>query len=114
MRPSHPPTAEPSAMTKKPTENEDEYFARLDFEKKKAIAAKRAQDMAEDERRKLKDLHFMHCPKDGHDLVAITLHGVQVERCPSCEGMWEDKGELDQLVKNDDSGLFKRIVGIFG
>ena len=55
----------------------------------------------------------MHCPKDGHELLSVALHGVQVDACSSCGGMWLDSGELDQLIKNDDSGLLKRFRQIF-
>ena len=34
----------------------------------------------------------MKCPKDGYDLVSSTYHGVQIETCPHCGGMWVDAG----------------------
>jgi hypothetical protein len=100
-------------VPRKPHESEDEYFARVDMEKRKALAADRAKAMAEDDRRRLKDTHFMHCPKDGHDLVTVSLHGVQVEQCGQCNGMWLDAGELDELVESDRSGLIEKLRNVF-
>lgn len=39
----------------------------------------------------------MHCPRDRKPLEPFTLHGLAVERCPFCAGMWLDYEELDQL-----------------
>ena len=100
-------------MPQKPSESEEEYFARVEFEKRRAMAAERARSMAEDERQRLKDTHYMHCPKDGHELVTVSLHGVQVDQCGSCSGIWLDPGELDELIESDDSGALKRFWSIF-
>jgi hypothetical protein len=39
----------------------------LDFEKKKKIEEEKPRKMAEEERNRLKELHFMRCPKCGCD-----------------------------------------------
>ena len=36
----------------------------------------------------------MKCPKDGYDLSSSEFHGVQIDTCPHCGGMWLDAGEL--------------------
>ena len=97
----------------RPSENEEEYFARIDFEKRKKLAAAHVRDVAQHERDALKEAHWMRCPKCGHELLTISLRGVRVDTCSSCSGMWLDAGELDQLVKSDDSGLLKSLRGIF-
>ena len=101
-------------MTQKPSESEEEYFARVEFEKRREITVKRARAMAADEARRLKETHWMRCPKCGHELITASLRGVNVETCHSCSGMWLDAGELDQVVASDDSGLLKKLRGIFG
>lgn len=40
-----------------------------------------------------------HCPIDGNDLQKQVLHGVMVDRCPSCGGVWLDGGELEIVQK---------------
>jgi Zn-finger nucleic acid-binding protein len=39
----------------------------------------------------------MKCPKCNTDLVATKRHGVDVELCQTCEGMWLSAEELNQL-----------------
>ena len=39
----------------------------------------------------------MVCPRCGSDLKLQKYRGIEVEKCASCEGMWLDYPELDQL-----------------
>ena len=42
----------------------------------------------------------MNCPKCSGDLEPLSPKDAKeliVDRCPSCEGFWLDKGELDQI-----------------
>jgi Zn-finger nucleic acid-binding protein len=40
----------------------------------------------------------MKCPRDGTELVVEQeYHGIEVDRCPTCNGRWLDHDELDQL-----------------
>jgi hypothetical protein len=91
----------------KPSRNEDEYFVKQDAELMKAQRARIEAERADAERR----LHFMKCPKDGHDVVTTTHHGVQVENCPHCHGIWLDAGELDQVAHDERPGVLGRVVG---
>lgn len=39
----------------------------------------------------------MNCPRDRAVLVVEKEHGIEVDRCPQCNGRWLDFHELDQL-----------------
>lgn len=39
----------------------------------------------------------MRCPKCRADMELLNVEGVQVDRCSSCQGLWFDNGELEQL-----------------
>jgi Zn-finger nucleic acid-binding protein len=39
----------------------------------------------------------MNCPRDRTILVAETEHGIEVDRCSTCNGRWLDRAELDDL-----------------
>jgi Zn-finger nucleic acid-binding protein len=39
----------------------------------------------------------MKCPDCGTELAPARRHGVQVDACPSCKGLWLNAQELDQL-----------------
>lgn len=77
-------------------ENEKELLdaARLAREKREQERA--AKEKAE-ERERLKKLHYMKCPKCGHDLKTEEIHGIEVDRCTFCEGFFMDAGEMEQL-----------------
>jgi Zn-finger nucleic acid-binding protein len=95
-------------MTEKPSRNEDEYFVRQEAELMRQRRAELRNQEAEAERL----THYMKCPKDGHDLVSQGVHGVTVDICPHCGGMWLDPGELDVISKHDDRrGLLGRVFG---
>ena len=57
-------------MTKmeKPSEKEDEYFARKELERRRGQAKEAREKLAADERERLRELHHMHCPKCGLEL----------------------------------------------
>ena len=42
----------------------------------------------------------MKCPvcKD-IDLVMSERQGVEIDYCPSCRGVWLDRGELDKIIE---------------
>jgi hypothetical protein len=95
--------------TDKPSQNEDEYFARLEAELIQKQRAEQQKEAAQAERRS----HYMKCPKCGADLETIEEHGVHVDRCPECHGIWLDQGELDVVMKHSDPGLLGRVFGNF-
>ena len=97
----------------KPSEKEEEFFARRVIEKKKKEAMERAATMAEAEHQQLRELHYMHCPKCGHDLVEIELRGTKIDTCTQCEGIWLDAGELEQLSGPSEDGLFSSVSKLF-
>lgn len=39
----------------------------------------------------------MNCPRCKKELKRSKLKGIEVDRCPACEGTWLDIQELDQL-----------------
>ena len=40
----------------------------------------------------------MLCPRDGSELERQDYEGqVTVDRCPSCDGVWLDRGELESI-----------------
>ncbi len=40
----------------------------------------------------------MQCPVDGAELVMADRHGVEIDYCPKCRGVWLDRGELDKII----------------
>lgn len=94
-------------MPVKPTEHEDEFFARQEFERMKDVEEKRARRIEEEEKESLKELHFMRCPKCGMQLVEIDYRTIKIDRCTACDGVWLDAGELEEISKFDASVMGK-------
>ena len=40
----------------------------------------------------------MKCPNDGTELKMTDRSGVEIDYCPTCRGIWLDKGELDKII----------------
>jgi len=40
----------------------------------------------------------MKCPTDGAELVMTERQGVEIDYCPTCRGVWLDRGELDKII----------------
>ncbi len=47
----------------------------------------------------------MKCPVCKEpDLVISERQGIEIDYCPSCRGVWLDRGELDKLIEKSTSG----------
>jgi ribosomal protein L37AE/L43A len=100
----------------KPSNVEDEYFAREDVEHLHRLAVKASQEMAAKEKEDLKKLHHMHCPKCGMDLHTLRRGQVEVDTCFNCQGVWLDKGKLETLMTDHErngSRLMEAVLNIF-
>ena len=43
----------------------------------------------------------MSCPIDGTTLVMSERSGIEIDYCPSCRGVWLDRGELDKIIERN-------------
>jgi len=102
-------------MIDKPSDREEEFFARQEFERRKKTEEEKRKKMVEEERKKLKELHHMHCPKCGMNLIEIDYKGIKVDKCSGCEGIWLDSGELETVVKAEqkDKGFLDKMFTVF-
>lgn len=94
-------------MLRKPSEQEEEYIARMEYERRKKLEEEKHKKLAEEEKKKLKELHYMRCPKCGMELIEIDYKNIKVDKCSECEGIWLDAGELEAVSKLEKSGLDK-------
>ncbi len=89
--------------TDKPSRAEEEYFAKKEAE----LRDKRRQEaeaVARDAERKS---HYMRCPKCGATLEAEAYHGIEIDRCTECDGIWFDAGEAELLIEKETAGFGK-------
>jgi len=94
-------------MVWKPSEREEEYFARIEFDKRKKLEEEKHGKLKEEDKKGLKELHYMKCPKCGMELIEIDYKGIKVDKCSECEGVWLDAGELEVISKFEKTNLDK-------
>ena len=41
----------------------------------------------------------MACPIDGTTLTMAERQGIEIDYCPTCRGVWLDRGELDKIIE---------------
>lgn len=46
----------------------------------------------------------MHCPNCRSELRMTERAGVEIDYCPSCRGVWLDRGELDKILARSTRG----------
>jgi len=44
------------------------------------------------------------CPNDNAGMQTIDRDGVQFDMCPTCRGVWLDRGELEKLMAASAQG----------
>ena len=94
-------------MPDKPSEREEEFIARKEYERLKKIEEEKHSNLAAEEKKKLKELHHMRCPKCGMELVAINYKNIEIDKCSECEGVWLDSGELEAVSELETSSINK-------
>lgn len=47
----------------------------------------------------------MKCPIDNIDLVMSDRQGIEIDYCPTCRGVWLDRGELDKIIERSGSAI---------
>ena len=43
------------------------------------------------------------CPVDGAVLVPVERAGIEIDHCPTCRGVWLDRGELDKIIERSSA-----------
>ena len=92
----------------KPSQNEDEYFAKRDAEWMKARREEldRAEAAAANANKALK------CPRCGSALVEREFQNVKLDSCTKCKGVWFDAGELELVLLLKKGDQLRVITGL--
>lgn len=99
-------------MPARPSEKEEEYFIRTEFERRKKAEIEKFKEQNQQQKAKLKELHYMHCPKCGHNLIEMDYKGIEIDKCSYCDGVWLDAGELEQ-ISNLEKGKLDKLFFVF-
>ena len=91
----------------RPSQNEEEFIARQQFEQLKKSEAVKRRQLTETEQKVAQELHWMKCTKCGMSLVEIEYKKIKVDKCSYCGGIWLDAGEMEQVAKIDKTSIDK-------
>ena len=58
----------------------------------------RRPNMAFGKARKIMNQPYL-CPVDQTALVMSERQGIEIDYCPTCRGVWLDRGELDKIIE---------------
>ena len=83
-------------LDKKERAEENRFFAERDRELIEQLRRKKA----EEEEELFRELVHLRCPRCGARLGQREIHEVTIDECPECQGIWLDKGELEELSKH--------------
>ncbi len=98
-----------------PKQSEEEWFAK--FEIQMIRDAKRKREARHHEKESIsedkKPDNYMLCPRDGAKLEAKHISDVEVDICPECDGLWLDRGEMEEILlarDEDKKGFFRKLL----
>ncbi len=97
-------------MPVKPSTKEEEFMLQQELQRRRQAAQEVEARMQAEERTRLKDLHWMRCPKCGMELQEVEFRGVRIDQCAACQGVWLDAGELELLTNTEQTG---DVMGAF-
>ena len=92
----------------KPSQNEDEYFARRDAEWVKSRRAELDRQAAAD----AKSASAMKCPRCGNALTEREFQHVKLDACDRCKGVWFDAGELEMVLLLKKGDQMRVVTGL--
>jgi uncharacterized protein len=81
-------------------DNEKKLLTKLRNEREARMKEK-IQESDRKHREELKKAHWMCCPKCGQPMVEKDHKGVLVDVCTFCEGVFFDRGELEDLLDKE-------------
>jgi len=53
----------------------------------------------------------MKCPNCNETLLMTERNQIEIDYCPSCRGVWLDKGELDKMLGMEQHSSYDRSDG---
>lgn len=92
-----------------PSIAEEEYFARQEIDRRRALALEREHRKGREEREPLSAAHTLDCPHCSQALELTTMYGVPAHRCRACGGSWLNTDALEQLAA-ENAGALRMIA----
>jgi hypothetical protein len=94
---------------KKPSHEEEDYFAHVEEEKIKAQADHSAEMRSAQQAEQLRLAHWMRCPKCGNELTETRFRGHRIDQCGWCGGVYLDRTEFTALAGSGE-GVLREVL----
>lgn len=94
-------------------ENERKLLEDVRREREQRLEVYR-QETEKADRDRLRQAHWMRCPKCGNEMRTEQFEGIEIERCSVCGGMFFEHGEFQALLMRKQKHRFKFYRSIFG
>ena len=102
-------------MPIKPSEKEEQFFREQEMKARLQKLEQEQQALAAAEKTRLKELHWMQCPKCGQRLGSERFGRVEIDVCANCKGLWLDASELDAIMaEHHEKEPLHRFLKILG
>lgn len=49
----------------------------------------------------MRALNCPHCAAPDANLVVVERHGIEIDYCPRCRGIWLERGELEKIFERE-------------
>ena len=92
----------------KPSQNEDEYFAKRDAEWMK----QRRAELDRQEAAAANASAGLKCPRCHSALTEREFQNVKLDACDRCKGVWFDAGELEMIMLLKRGDQLRVITGL--
>jgi ribosomal protein L37AE/L43A len=97
---------------KKGKDLENDYFMRETLASKHKLEQEHKREQQKTHDQELKALHFMKCPKCGHDLETKRMTYVDVDQCNSCGTLVLAAQDIDRFIAEEKS-ILKTLIDFF-
>ena len=92
----------------KPSQNEDEYFARRDAEWVKS----RRVELDKQQAAAAREAGTPKCPRCQTPLTEREFQNVKLDACDRCKGVWFDAGELEMILLLKKGDQIRVVSGL--
>lgn len=97
---------------KKGRDLEADYFSRENAQSRHILSEQEKRKELKTRNEELRALHFMKCPKCGHDLAVKRMSYIDVDQCSSCGILVLAPEDIDKFIAEEKS-ILKTFIDFF-
>ncbi len=91
---------------------ETDYFIRENATSKHKLEHEESKKNKKAHDEQLKALHYMKCPKCGHDMETKRMSYIDIDQCTSCGAIVLEHDNVDRFIAEEQS-ILKSLIDFF-